>query len=94
MVASARYKQAENITWRRVENELVLLNLDTSDYFTLNEIGGIIWERLGEGATIEDIQDKICQEYEVTAAQANKDITTLIAKLRKANLLLEIGGAG
>ena len=45
--------KAEDVVWREVGDELVVLELSTSTYLTLNGTAKQIWERLASGATCE-----------------------------------------
>ena len=83
------FKHAANVAWRRVDAEAVLLNLDSSDYFSLNEAAALIWERLGKGDSLERIEAAVCAEYEVPPAAALKDIKALVKELTGKGLLLE-----
>jgi hypothetical protein len=69
------------------ENESVLLHLGTKKYYTLNETGVRIWQLLGEGYTTDKITQKICAEYEVSSASAEKSVSELILKLLEEELL-------
>lgn len=81
------YRHADQVSWRRVGNETVLLDLDTSDYFSMNELGALIWERLGEGVDITKIVDEVCRTYAVDAQLATNDVEALIEQLLKRKLL-------
>lgn len=89
-VSKARkYKHASHVTWRQVEKDAVILDLNTSVYFSLNEVGVLVWERLGKGASVEEIRDEVCRVYDVPAKTAQKDIEDLISQLKKKDLLVE-----
>jgi len=84
-----KFKHASHVTWRQVEKDAVILDLDTSVYFSLNELGMLVWERLGDGATIAEIQDEVCRLYDVTPKIAHKDIELLIAAMTAKKLLVK-----
>jgi hypothetical protein len=87
--ASGRsYKHASHVSWRRVDNESVVLDLNSSVYFSLNEVGTLIWDRLGAGKSLEDIREEICASFDVKPQEAQKDMDALVAKLCKENLLV------
>ncbi|MHB2025042.1 MAG: PqqD family protein [Elusimicrobiota bacterium] len=86
---SKKYKHAERAAWRRVEKEGVVLDLESSEYFSLNEIGVLVWENIGSGATIDKIAKTVEDEYDVTGDQARKDIDALVRELLKKKLIEE-----
>ncbi len=84
-----KFKHASHETWRQVEKEAVILDLDTSVYFSLNELGVLVWERLGDNASIAEIRDEVCRLYDVPAKTAHKDIELLIAAMLAKKLLVK-----
>ena len=81
------YRHAENISWRRVGAEAVLLDLDTSAYYSLNEVGIIVWERLGAGDGVEAIAAAVCKQYDAREPEVRKHVEGLIADLVAKGLL-------
>ena len=80
-------KRAEDIPWNVVDDEVVLLNLDSGHYYSLNESGRRIWELLDGENTIPDIIGVICEEFNVDQEKAVKDINELIDELLNEKLV-------
>jgi hypothetical protein len=78
---SQRFKHAENLAWRRIKGEAVILDLDTSEYFSLNETGVLIWERLGVGECLDEVREALCREYTVAEEKARTDVFNLTQQL-------------
>ncbi len=55
--------------------------------YTTNETGLVIIGHLKEGKTSEEIQELICEEYEVDSSTAESDIIRVIEQLQ-ANYLI------
>lgn len=53
----------------------------------LNEISALLWKRLAEGATEEQLVDALLSEYEVEKETAQKDVKIFIEKLTEAKLI-------
>jgi hypothetical protein len=87
---SKRYKHAGNAAWRKVGEETIILDLNTSNYYSLNDTGGFIWERFAAGATPDEVAEAVSSEFEVTAAAAGRDVSDLLSLFTKANLLLSV----
>jgi hypothetical protein len=85
---ASRFKHAGQVSWRRVDDEVVILNLTTSAYFSLNESGALIWEKLGEGLPLDEVHDAICRKFTVAAPQARQDLEDLAAHLLEKKLLV------
>ncbi len=85
--SAEKYKHAERAAWRQVDKEAVILDLESSDYFSLNEVGVLIWEKLGAGADLDEIAQAVCAEYDVEEAKAKKDASSLVSDLLKKKLI-------
>lgn len=83
-----KYKHASHTAWRRVENESIILDLNTSVYYSLNDTGAFIWERLGAGAAAPQVAAELCAEFDVKPETAQRDADEIIAKLCQQKLLL------
>jgi hypothetical protein len=59
-------------------------------YFTLNEVGGRVWELAGSGATASEIVDLLLADYEVPRPQLETDVAATVRQLIGGRLL----GAG
>lgn len=86
MKSSVIVKRGEDTPWNIVDDEVVLLNLDSGHYYSLNESGRRVWELLDGENTIPDIINAICEEFDVEEQEATKDINTLIDELLKEKL--------
>lgn len=83
-----RYRARAPVLCTRVENECVLLDLDSGHYFTLNSVGSQIWFQLMERPrTIEELSIDITQRYEISRATAEQDILEVVQDLVKHKLL-------
>lgn len=60
------FKSTDEVTWRDVNGELVVLKLTSGEYFSFNAIGRLTWMNLSEGKSIADAIDTIAAEYDVT----------------------------
>lgn len=82
------FKYAAHTAWRRVENESIVLDLNSSVYYSLNDTASMIWEKLGKGESVEDIAAALADEFDVTEAEASKDVAKVVAMLRDEKLLV------
>jgi len=67
--------------------EAVLLNLATKMYYTLNETGLRIWQMLSSGGTLEEISERIQNEFDVSHKKAKGSVLNLIGELIKEKLV-------
>jgi len=76
-----------SLTWRVVDGEALIVDLQTGDYFSLNPVATAIWERLQTGQEAPAIAAAIAEDYAMDPAVVAADVAALIAQLRDAGLL-------
>ena len=81
------FTTTENIAWRNVNNEIVILNLKSGEYYTLNDVGQIIWLEVANQKSVEEIKSKLILEFDVSPDTAAQDIKTFISKMVDEGLL-------
>ncbi len=77
----------DEVVWRDVGDELVILELSTSTYLTLNGSAKHIWESLAGGVTIDEVVEMLVGRYGITAKQARADAEAFISDLDDRQLL-------
>ena len=75
-MSSARppFRIPEHVLSRELDDEMVLLNLDSGEYFGLNDTGTRIWELLADGRSREEVIDCLTDEFEVTVDVASDHV--------------------
>jgi len=81
-------KISPDISWRQVGDEAVLLNTCTSEYYSLNPSGVMIWGLLSKGVCAADIVSKLSAEFGISEAAAKKDMDELLKTLKKEKIIL------
>ena len=71
---------ANDILYRRVDNEAVLLNIPTGMYYGLNEVGVKFWEAL-RTQTLESTIAQIVTDYSVEYSQVHQDLLSFLNDL-------------
>jgi hypothetical protein len=77
----------------RAGDDLVILDLDTSMYYSLDEVGARIFELCREPVTLASVLDAVVDEFEVDAATARADLVALVDTLIAEKLLDAPGSA-
>lgn len=72
---------------RELDGESVILNLNSEQYFGLDEIGTRMWQVLMQSDSIQFAYETLLVEYEVEAEQLRSDLHNLIEKLVEYGLL-------
>src|SRR5215510_10331672 len=69
-------------------HETVLLHLETQLYYSLNATGTRIWKSLTQGLSVQEISDRLQQEFEVDADRANASVLALAEDLARQRLVV------
>lgn len=62
---------------------------DISGIIALSESGALLWEKLEQGATEEELVDTLLTEYEAERGQVEIDVTSFVGALRAKGILEE-----
>ena len=84
---NAKFVIPENVLAREVEGELVVLNLETDQYYGLDETGTVMWTLLTSHSSIDEVFEKLVSKYDASAEVIGKDLESLIDGLLKEGLL-------
>lgn len=77
-----------DVVWRLVEGEVVLLNVTSGQYYSLDEVGSRVWSLLpADGMTLAALRDALLAEFEATPEQIDRDLGALFARLQAASLV-------
>ena len=77
----------KNLAYRRVADEMFVVDSATARLHELNGPAALIWEGLASGKSGAKIVSGIMAEFEVDGATARSDMDGFIAELLKAGLL-------
>jgi len=65
----------------------ILVDLNTKQYYQLNETGSLIWRALEKGSSIDDIISEIRTVYEVSPEHAEASVEKLLNNLESRKLV-------
>lgn len=87
MLAENRPQRGADIVWRRADAGVVVLKPSDGQYFSLDDVGGRIWELCEGERTVTEIADALAQEYEAPAAVIERDALELLDELESEGLV-------
>jgi hypothetical protein len=71
----------EQVLFRQLQNEAVLLDLKSGTYFGLNDVGARAWQLMAEHRCLSEVLDALLEEYAVERALAEHDLLALAGQL-------------
>ena len=78
----------DDVVFRVLGDEAVILNLSTGIYFGLETVGTRMWQLIAEHGSTEKVGEALLAEYEVEEGQLRQDLDLLIQQLRDKGLLI------
>lgn len=87
--SDAQWSIPEHVVFQVLDGQAVVLNLDSGQYFGLNEVGTILWQGLEQGRSLEQITESLLENYEVGRVELRRDLTELVSALKQRRLLEE-----
>lgn len=93
------YQKSGDMVSRKIVDEVILVPVrrrgeDVDSLYTLNEVGARIWESIDGTRQVREIRDLIVAEFDVTGAQAEADLLTLLDQLGQIGAITEQGCRG
>ncbi|HEX8849070.1 MAG TPA: pyrroloquinoline quinone biosynthesis peptide chaperone PqqD [Gemmatimonadaceae bacterium] len=82
-----RPSRKTRVLTQRAADTVVLLDPDSGEYFSLDDVGGRIWELCDGTRTVAEIAAILGTEYDADAAAIEDDVSELLAGLEEASLL-------
>lgn len=70
-----------------VDNETVLMSIDSGRYYGLDEVGGDVWRRLTTPTSVGAVCQALGEDYDGDPAQIEHDVIALLIRLREEGLI-------
>ena len=78
----------ESATWRILDGEAVIINNETSFYYSLNKTGTYIWNLLlEEELSLEEVVEKVSFRYQQKEGEVLEDIKNILDNLTGEQLV-------
>ena len=89
--ATDMHLRSDSIVWNAVGDNVVVLDLTSSTYFSTNATGTLLWQLLASGTNRRDLVNALIERFAVGQATAEQDVDTFLADLERAQLLATEG---
>ena len=82
-----KFKQNDDIAFRVIDGEAVLLNPGNNEIHQLNETGTFMWEQFAEPQSHETLAATVCNEFEVDYKKVIIDVERFTEDLLNKSLI-------
>jgi len=90
---AAMVELSQDVAFREMEGESVLLDLASGTYFRLNEVGTRLWTLLGQDGSLEKAAAALQEEYEVSPEKLQADLVGLLGQMQEKGLVRVVSRA-
>jgi hypothetical protein len=89
------YSKNPDVIFRKIADEFILVPIrqkavDLRSVYTMNQTAAFIWELIDSRASVAQIKDKVADEFEVEAGQAQADVSEILSQLEALSLIQKI----
>ena len=78
----------EQLLISEVGTELVIMNIETGKYVTLNNQGHLIWKLIEKPVKVSALIAHLTEQFAVSEAECTKDTLEYLQKIKEENLII------
>jgi hypothetical protein len=87
MELTQKIARSDNFVFNEVDGELVMMNIETGAYASLNETGKSIWTLLDAPKSLSEVVSSLVEEYEIDQATCEKEVLPFVENMLKSEVL-------
>ena len=76
-----------NVLLQEVDDEIILLDMESEEYFSLNEIGRVFYELLQEHKNLAKVLQELQNYFDAPKEQLEKDLVAFVQALDEKKLI-------
>jgi hypothetical protein len=85
--SSQRLRLRDDISWNQIDDQIVLLDISGSSYFSVSGAGVTLWRLLVAGTTFEALVEVLGANFALGRGTAEHDVGVFLAELTEGGLL-------
>jgi DNA-directed RNA polymerase delta subunit len=83
-----KYQIPATVFIQEIDEDVILLDTESQEYFSLNGVGKIILDLISENLTHEEIIEELAQMFEVDKLQIESDLLNFTKALEEKGLIV------
>lgn len=77
----------EDTIFRKLDDEMIIIDMNSGKYFGLNETGARIWTLLNEFNDIKKVQGSLLDEYNISEEECLKELKRFLQTIYEKGLV-------
>jgi len=87
MTIDSKVRILDTVFLQEVDDETILLDINTQEYFSLNEVGGVFYHMLKDEASLQKSAEVLAEHFEVSLEDIEKDLLAFVKALSEKGLV-------
>lgn len=79
--------KAEEVVLAQLDGKVVMMSIENGQYYGLDEIGSIIWEKIIRPIEFKHLIAQLVAEYDVPREKCEKDVAVFLKNLYEKKLI-------
>jgi len=84
----ASLRVSDDVVFRELDGEAVILNLGSGTYFGLDEVGTRVWALIEAHGRLRAVYDMLLDEYDVPPDVLERDLIRLVSEMAEKGLVI------
>lgn len=89
VVLDVEIERNKNISWRKVEDKIVVQNKERIKFYTLTETQALIWTLCEKKTPLSKIIEEVKRRYKTPTKIVDKNLKDAIEEMVKAGILIK-----
>ena len=82
-----KVKFADTVFAQEVDGEMVLLDMNSENYFGLDAVGTDIWQAMQKHESLEKVLEVMLEQYDVEEEVLKSDLLAFVQRLKESGLI-------
>lgn len=87
ITSKTRIRRAVDILFTKADDDMLAIDEQAGYYYAMNETSSRIWDMIAAPATVEEICERLGQEFSVDADTCQREVLHLLHGLHEAGLI-------
>lgn len=74
-------ERSDTILFSALDDQIVMMNIETGEYYDIDPIGSQIWEIIEGPQSISSICSQLIEKFDVTAEACEQEVIVFLAEL-------------
>lgn len=81
----------QDVAAKVLDGEAIMINLAEGTYYSLDGVGGLVWELIESMHTLRHIVDVITQRFQIPPEAAGTDVQRLVQEMLDEGIVVRVG---